>query len=426
MELVRGTKDILPSEIQIWQNIYKTVLETLTRYNYYEIRTPIIENSSLFIRSIGNETDIVNKEMYSFIDQGKRQLTLRPEGTASIARAFISNKLDQKNSINRLWYLGPMFRYERPQSGRQRQFHQLGIECIGSYHPMADVEVINIAHQLLIKLGCNQHLLEINSIGNQEERQIYQEDLIKYLENYKKDLDIDSRKRLHTNPLRILDSKILKTQEILRNAPCLNKYLQYESEKHFAMVCEYLKTINISFTINDKLVRGLDYYNNTAFEIKAKELNSQNTICGGGRYDKLIKSLGGPQTPSVGWAIGLERLISIIKKETEKKNYRNLFYIAAQGLNAQKKIWPLANLLETNKINFSVDLDNSNFQKQLRKANKIGSIGCLIIGEEEVRNSTITIKWLIDRSQETVSYSTIVKVLLYGIKKHTSSTLDNI
>ena len=416
MESVRGTKDILPNQIQLWQHIYQQALETLTIHNYSEIRTPIIENTSLFIRTIGKDTDIVNKEMYSFLDQGKRSLTLRPEGTASIARAFLSNKLYQNSSINRLWYLGPMFRYERPQNGRQRQFHQLGIECIGSSHPMADAEVIIIANKLLTKLIHKKHQLEINSIGNQEERKLYKHDLINYLNNYKEDLDTDSQKRLYINPLRILDSKVSKTQEILQNAPRLKKYLGYESKKHFELVCKYIEAANICFSIEDKLVRGLDYYNNTAFEIKTQELGPQNTICGGGRYDKLIEYLGGPTTPSVGWAIGVERLIIFIKKELEIENHHNLFYIATQGLEAQKKIWPLAQLLEKNKISFSIDLSDSTFQKQLRRANKSGAIGCLILGPEEVKNSTITIKWLLDGYQETILYDTIIEVLSYYIK----------
>lgn len=416
MEPVRGTKDILPNQIQLWQHIYQQALETLTRYNYSEIRTPIIENTSLFIRTIGKDTDIVNKEMYSFLDQGKRSLTLRPEGTASIARAFLSNKLYQNGSINRLWYLGPMFRYERPQNGRQRQFHQLGIECIGSSHPMADAEVIIIANKLLTTLINKKYQLEINSIGNQEERKLYRYDLIDYLSSYKEDLDTDSQKRLYINPLRILDSKVSKTQEILQNAPRLKKYLGYESQKHFELVCEYIEAVNIRFNIDDKLVRGLDYYNNTAFEIKIQELGSQNTICGGGRYDKLIEYLGGPTTPSVGWAIGIERLIMLIKKGLDIEDNNKLFYVATQGLEAQKKIWLLAQLLEKNKINFSIDLSDNTFQKQLRRANKSGAIGCLILGPEEIENSTITIKWLLDGYQETVLYHTIVEVLSYYIK----------
>ena len=413
MQSVRGTKDILPKEIGIWQNIYTTALKTLNQYNYNEIKTPIIEDTSLFIRSIGNNTDIVNKEMYNFTDQGQRNLTLRPEGTASIARAFISNKLYQANSINRLWYLGPMFRYERPQSGRQRQFHQLGIECIGSLHPKADAEVIHIATKLLKKFGCPEYQLEINSIGNYEERQLYQYNLIKYLEKYKEDLDNESQKRLYKNTLRILDSKILKTQEILSNAPNLNKYLQYESKKHFTRLCEYLDSADINFHINERLVRGLDYYNNTAFEIINHKLGSQNTICGGGRYDKLIQSLGGPDTPSIGWAIGIERLILLI----QNKEINNVFfYIATQGLEAEKKIWPLVNLLETNNINFSIDLSNKNLRKQLSRASKSNAMGCLIIGEDEVKNSTTTIKWLDSGYQETVSNNNIIKILLKNMK----------
>ena len=312
MQTLRGVKDILPGEIEKWQKIYDIAYNILSKANYLEIRTPILENTELFKRSIGTFTDIVNKEMYSFEDQGQRDITLRPEGTASIARAFISNKMYINNNIHRLWYLGPMFRYERPQKGRQRQFHQLGIECIGSNSPIADIEVIRLALKFLNQLSIKECNLEINSIGNLEERNEYKEKLVSYLTKYQDDLDIDSKKRLINNPIRILDSKSKKTQEILLEAPKLKNFLKIDSLNHFNYICENLKYLNIPYEINDTLVRGLDYYNYTAFEININELGSQNTVCGGGRYDKLIEQIGGPSTPSVGWAIGIERLIIII------------------------------------------------------------------------------------------------------------------
>lgn len=419
MQPIRGTKDILPSEITLWQNLYHKVLQILTKLNYYEIRTPIMESQELFVRSIGDGTDIINKEMYNFTDQSQRNITLRPEGTASIARAFISNKLYQNNTISRLWYLGPMFRYERPQAGRQRQFHQLGIECLGSTSPMADTEVIKIANQVLLELGCKDYIIEINSIGNKDERKLYLNDFVKYIDKYKNDLDTDSKKRLYINPLRIMDSKNTKTQTILESAPALSQYLGHESKQHFELICEYLNTLGIPYSINHRLVRGLDYYNQTAFEITTSKLGSQNTICGGGRYNELIKQLGGPSTPAVGWAMGIERLISILTDNQNDENNDNedIFYIATKGLKAQKQVWHLIRLLETNGIKYFLDLSSNSFQKQLKKADQIKALGCLIIGNEEIENGTITIKWLDTRHQETVKYNQIIYSLYRNINK---------
>ena len=411
MQVLRGTRDILPDEMIIWRYIYNKAVEICSLYNYKEIQTPIVEPTSLFIRSIGDATDIVNKEMYSFIDQGKRELTLRPEGTASIARSFISNKLYLNNSINKLWYWGPMFRYERPQSGRQRQFHQFGIECIGSIEPIADAEVIRIAKTLLEQLKLTQYRIEINSIGSAEERQKYQEKLINYLSKYKKDLDQDSQNRLRTNPLRILDSKDDKTQEILQQSPSLKLCLGKESKMHFNLLCQHLDQMHIEYYLNPKLVRGLDYYNYTAFEIKAEKLGSQNTICGGGRYDKLISYLGGPSTPSVGFAIGIERLLLVIKDQLKLTCFEPYIYIASQGTEAQLEIWNIVNILEKAQIRFEIDLRNNNFQKQIKKANKIGCQICLIIGNEEVENKYITVKYLKQHIQKRINYSELLATI---------------
>nr|YP_009391332.1 Histidine-tRNA ligase [Dipterocladia arabiensis]ARW59476.1 Histidine-tRNA ligase [Dipterocladia arabiensis] len=402
MQALRGTKDILPTEIQYWQHIYDIAHQILSNASYYEIRTPIFESTELFKRGIGNFTDIVNKEMYTFEDQGKRSITLRPEGTASIARSFISNKLYIDSPINRLWYLGPMFRYERPQKGRQRQFHQLGIECIGSHSSTADVEVIRLAIQIIKRLKISEYKLEINSIGNIEERKIYEDNLVNYLKIYEKELDEHSQKRLYNNPLRILDSKNNKTQQILSEAPKLMSYLSSNSINHFDQICEHLKYLNIPYTINENLVRGLDYYNYTAFEIKTKKLGSQDTICGGGRYDHLIRQLGGPDTPSVGWAIGIERLLLIIENNLYLPTTKPSIYLITQGTIAKKQIWDIIQILEKHKITFELDLNENNFKKQMKQANQSHAQICCILAEYEVEHNCITIKWLQTGKQESI------------------------
>nr|YP_009944685.1 Histidine-tRNA ligase [Osmundea sinicola]QFR99979.1 Histidine-tRNA ligase [Osmundea sinicola] len=413
MEPLRGTKDILPEEIRYWQKIYEIVTKILTQNNYHEIRTPIIENTELFLRSIGSFTDIINKEMYTFHDQSSRSITLRPEGTASITRSFISNKLYLGNKIQRLWYLGPMFRYERPQKGRQRQFHQLGIECIGSPMPIAEIEVIRIALKILEQLNVEKWSLEINSIGNTEERLKYTNDLKSYLNKYRNDLDENSQKRLEDNALRILDSKNKKTQEILNNGPKIKKYLETSSLQHFEIVCNYLNQLNIKYNINDKLIRGLDYYNYTAFEIQTLNQNQQNTICGGGRYDNLIKQLGGPNTPSVGWAIGLERLILNMEQKSLIHKNKKIIYIAHSEISQADMIWEIINLMDIYQLTFELDISNNNLNKQLRKANQLGAKLCFIISNNEITHQYVTVKWLDTSTQQQVPLYQLNNYLKY-------------
>ena len=418
MQTIRGTKDILPNEITAWQNLYFKALKLFTLYNYHEIRTPIIENTEVFLRSVGDSTDIITKEMYRFKDQGKRDISLRPEGTACIARAIASNKLYNTNPFQRLWYMGPMFRYERPQHGRQRQFHQLGIECIGSEYPIADVEVIHIAYHLLNQLQCSNYKIKINSLGTVEERKKYKIAFTNFLINYKHDLDDDSKKRLQTNPLRILDSKNVKTQELIQEAPCMSKYLQKESKQHFETVLECLNALRIPYEVSTKLVRGLDYYNHTTFEIISNDHNDQNTICGGGRYNKLIEQFGGPDMPGVGWAIGIERLL-MLTNQTKDHRYANIrFDILTEGIDGQKKSCDLIKLLAENDIMFNLNLSNQNLNKQIKKAIQNKSIGCIIIGHYEIQNSTITIKWLNKYYQETINYSQIITYLKSKLKEY--------
>ena len=422
MQTIRGTKDILPSDIYKWQELYKKAIELLNLYNYHEIRTPIIENTELFLRSVGNETDIVSKEMYNFLDQSGRNITLRPEGTASIVRALINNRLYLNSKIQKLWYIGPMFRYERPQSGRQRQFHQPGIECIGSSNPLADVEVITIAKQMLDALHCSDYKIEINSIGSSKDRYNYIQDLIKYMLKFEKELDEESKKRLNHNPLRILDSKNHQIQLILNEGPKINNYLSKNSLEHFYKVCEYLDTLNISYETNDKLVRGLDYYNDTTFEITSKKLGGQNTLCGGGRYNKLIKSLGGPDLPGVGCAIGIERLMMLTNSLNKIPSQKLRIHIITQGYTGRKKGLIIAEKLRKANIAFNIELEETNLQKQIKKAIKNDASCCIIIGQNEINNKTITVKWINEHIQETI----YEEYLINYINQYQSKYIDKI
>lgn len=414
MQPIRGTKDILPKDIEIWQEIYKIAHNTLNNYSYSEIRTPILENTNLFERCIGNFTDIVNKEMYTFTDQGDRSITLRPEGTASIARAVLSNKIYLNNTMNRLWYFGPMFRYERPQKGRQRQFHQLGIECLGSNIPVADAEVIRIAYSILMQLNCETDChLEINSIGDINERELYKIDLTKYLEKYENELDEDSKKKIYKNPLRILDSKNEKTQEILIHAPILQNYLGKISKTHFDTLCNNLDYLNIKYTINNYLVRGLDYYNYTAFEIKTNETSQQNTICGGGRYDYLTKQLGGPSIPAVGWAIGIERLITLTKRQLTKQIMCNTIYIATEDFKTHETIWKIIDILERYRLKFELDITGSSISKKIKKAHQMGINICIILKQYELESNSLIIKWLKTGQKQIIPISSLAEYINY-------------
>jgi len=313
IQALRGTRDILPEEVGYWQRLEATARQILNAAAYKEIRPPIFEQTDLFERGIGEATDVVGKEMYTFSDRGDRSITLRPEGTAGVARSAIEHGL-VSGGVQRLWYAGPMFRYERPQAGRQRQFHQLGAEVLGSGEARADAEVIAIATDILQRIGLKNLQLCINSVGQLEDRQHYRQALVEYLTPYKDQLDSDSQERLTRNPLRILDSKDERTQEIALGAPKILDYLGSDSQLHFEKVQQMLTDLGIAYTVNPRLVRGLDYYTHTAFEIQSENLGAQATVCGGGRYDGLIGQLGGTPTPAVGWAMGLERLVLLLQQ----------------------------------------------------------------------------------------------------------------
>nr|YP_009244659.1 histidine-tRNA synthetase [Pyropia pulchra]AMK96901.1 histidine-tRNA synthetase [Pyropia pulchra] len=417
IQAIRGTKDILPDELQYWEFIHNKISNLLECANYQEIRTPIFESSDLYDRGIGKHTDIVNKEMYRFHDRSNRDITLRPEGTAGIVRAFIENKMSYHQNLQRLWYSGPMFRYERPQNGRQRQFHQLGIEFIGSLDARADSEVIHLAISIFNSLNLTDLKLDINSIGKIEDRSIYQAKLQDYLQQYYDDLDPDSKKRLINNPIRILDSKNTNTQRILSEAPKISNFLSLESQKHFDAVCNYLKLLDISYNINNNLVRGLDYYNDTAFEIKTLTSKGQDTVCGGGRYDNLIEQLGGIETPAVGCAIGLERLLLLAKEKIELPNKYIDFYIATQGEKANEAGMKIMNVLHQQLFKIEIDVSTSNFGKQIKQANKKGAIACIIIGNKEVEQGLVSIKWMSTQQQESMTIMQFEHSISYLKKK---------
>ncbi|HEY9771950.1 MAG TPA: histidine--tRNA ligase [Coleofasciculaceae cyanobacterium] len=410
IQALRGTRDILPEEVGYWQLIEATVKEILGRAVYQEIRTPIFEQTALFERGIGEATDVVGKEMYTFSSRGDKSITLRPEGTAGVVRAYIQNKLHAQGGVQRLWYTGPMFRYERPQAGRQRQFHQVGLELLGCDAPRADVEVIALATDILRTLGLKNLQLDINSVGNGEDRAQYREALVSYLEPYQADLDRDSQDRLTRNPLRILDSKDPKTQEIAQNAPKITEHLSAKSKKHFDLVLQLLTDLNIKYQIDHCLVRGLDYYTYTAFEIKSNDLGAQATVCGGGRYDGLVKELGGPETQAVGWAIGMERLVLLLQQlESNLVNIPDM-YIVSRGEAAEAQGLLLAQKLRSLGLSVELDLSSSAFGKQFKRADRSGAVACLVLGDAEAENNTVNLKWLASAEQQAIAQNDLLKM----------------
>ncbi len=405
IQALRGTRDILPEEVGYWQWVESVARDILNVAAYQEIRTPIFELTALFERGIGEATDVVGKEMYTFNSRGENpySITLRPEGTAGVVRSYIENHLDVKGGIQRLWYMGPMFRYEAPQAGRQRQFHQLGVEVLGSADSRADAELIAIATDILQTLGLKNLHLYINSVGSPEDRQSYRQALVDYLAPYKEELDPDSQVRLDRNPLRILDSKDKRTQAIVEDAPSIVNYLGTESRRYFEQVKARLTDLGIAYELNPRLVRGLDYYTHLAFEIVSDDLGAQATVCGGGRYDGLVAELGGPSTPAVGWAMGLERLIILLQQLQQPPAKALDFYVVSRGEAAEGQALKLATQLR--RIGFSVELDlsGSAFKKQFARADKSGAVACLILGDEEAANQTVKLKWMATKEQNAIA-----------------------
>lgn len=416
IQAIRGMNDILPDATALWRSIEQIFVSVLSRYGYQEIRFPLIESTQLFKRTIGEVTDIVEKEMYTFNDLNGDSITLRPEGTAGCVRACLQNGL-LHNQQQKLWYMGPMFRHERPQKGRYRQFNQLGVEAFGMPGAMAELELISMCRKFWEQLGfANFVQLQVNTLGELTERQRYKKVLVEYLTDHENQLDEDSKRRLTRNPLRILDSKNPEMQQLLANAPKLIDVLDEKSREHFQFFCAGLDALQVPYVVNPVLVRGLDYYGHTVFEWVTDKLGSQATVCAGGRYDILVEQLGGNPTPAVGFALGIERIYLLMEtldllKQASKKN---ALYIIAVNDQAVVRGLAISELIRSAypEIEVLVNTASGSFKSQFKKADKSGARLALILGEDELANKQISIKDLRDEAEQiTVDQNGINQVL---------------
>lgn len=404
-------KDLLPEESPLWQKVEALARSHFALYGYSEIRTPILEETSLFQRSVGELTDIVKKEMYTFEDKDGGSLTLRPEGTASVVRAAIEHNLINSSSPQlKVYYMGPMYRRERPQKGRFRQFYQIGVENFGSQAPLADAEVIQMADSFFKQLGIKNLTLLINSLGLKEERKKYQGELQKFLEKKKDKFCADCQQRISRNPLRVLDCKNPTCAELTKGHPAILDFLDAESVAHFEEVQAALKRAGVPFTVNPKMVRGLDYYQRTVFEFVSDELGAQSTMAAGGRYDSLLKDLGGPDIPGTGFAIGLERLLMLMPP-AEKVPGKKVF-IAFMGKEAESKAAEISTQLRAAGIPAEMDFDEKSLKSQLRRADKLASTHVIVIGEDEIKNKRVQLKNFLKKSQEEIPWDRLISVLL--------------
>lgn len=410
LQAVRGTKDILPDEMATRRYITQQALEIASLYNFYEVQTPIFESTDVFKRTLGDESDVVSKEMYTFEDRGGDSITLRPEGTAPIIRAVISNGLTQSLPLKYM-YAGPMFRYERPQKGRLRQFHQIGCELIGPSTPMADVETIALGQAVLNHLGLKKNVkLQLNSLGDKESRDNYRAALVHYLSKYKDTLSEDSKRRLNTNPLRILDSKDDKDKEIVENAPILQNYYTDTSKKHFEEVQQKLQTLQIAFEVNSQIVRGLDYYSHTVFEFITAELGAQGTVLAGGRYNDLVQQLGGPQISCVGWAAGIERIALLLEGKASIAPNKPTCVVVPADVESEEACFVLVqNLREKN---ISADMGYSgNMSKRLKKADQSGANYAIILGSKELSENSAMLKNLASGDSKLVPIDSLIEFI---------------
>lgn len=409
---IKGTYDILPNDADSWQRVETCVREFITRAGYSEIRTPAFEKTELFTRSVGEDSDVVSKEMYSWTDQGGTDITLKPEYTASVIRSYIQHNLGAKSPLTKLYYLDNLFRRERPQKGRYRQFRQYGIEAIGSPHPEQDAEVITIAYELLVELGIKDITLKLNSIGSSECRNEYRQALKDFLQPHLDKLSETSRKRFDSNPMRILDTKIDFEIVLLQDAPTITSFLTLDDANHFDEVQIYLEALDVPFTLDTALVRGLDYYTRTTFEIISSKLGAQDALCGGGRYDKLAETLGGKQIPAVGFAAGLERiLIAMDEVDTDQKIQADKIYLI--GLGDAVRPTMLKILGEARKAGLIMEFDSlrRSIKSQMREANKIGASLAIIIGDKELKDKSVQIKDLKNGQQESIPIDSIISYI---------------
>ena len=415
---LRGTKDILPEEVYLWQYIEEIAQNIFELYNYREIRTPIFEQTELFTSSIGEDTDIVEKEMYTFKDKGDRNVTLRPDGTAPVVRAYIQNDLQHHEKVLKTYYKGPMFRYERPQSGRFRQFHQMGVECLGSKNPLLDAEIISLGVHIFDEMGVGDLSVLINTVGCPVCRKVIRENIKGYVGDSLKYLCTDCQRRFHNNPLRILDCKNEKCIKYMLALPKTTDIVCRECKDHFDTVLEYLDYLDIDFTINPKMVRGLDYYTKTTFEIISANLGAHNAVCGGGRYDNLVKALGGNDVPAVGFAFGLERAVMILKELNVEVNMdENVeLFITAIGQSAKLKGFLLINDLRRTGFRVDIDYSDRSLKAQMKYADKIKVRYVLIIGEKECQTGIASIKNMDTGNQEDIPIEDIKDYLRKNIK----------
>jgi histidyl-tRNA synthetase len=409
---VKGTHDILPQQAERWRKIETFLHDFMQKYGYKEIRTPAFEKTELFTRSIGEDTDIVSKEMYSWIDQGSEKLTLKPELTAPVARAYIQHNLGSQSAINRLYYMDALFRRERPQKGRTRQFHQFGAEVFGSEYPEADAEIIAISYNFFKTLGIDNLTLTLNSIGSEDCRINFRKELRNYLKPFLSDLSETSKNRFQINPLRILDTKIEHEKEILKKAPEIGNFLTADDKSHFEEVKSLLNDLSIPFEIQSQMVRGLDYYTRTTYEITSSAIGAQDALCGGGRYDKLVETLGGKSTPAVGFAAGIERLLLALESKTTEFSNENIqLYVIGLSENVRPNCQVLAQELRNQGFSVSTDLMRRSLKSVLREVNRNSIRIAIIIGDDELANDTVQVKNMETGEQTTLIINKLIEYL---------------
>jgi histidyl-tRNA synthetase len=410
IKAIRGFNDILPSEIGKWQFVEKTAREVFEGFGFSEIRIPVLEKTELFSRGIGEATDIVEKEMYTFTDRGGSSLTLRPEATASMARAYLEHQLYTFDPVAKLYCLGPMFRYERPQKGRYRQFYQIDAEVFGVENPMVDAEVIVMLIHFLRRVGLEKLELQINSLGCRDCRPKYRGELKEFLTKKSFQLCEDCQRRLETNPLRIFDCKVDTCQEAIANAPKVTDFICPECQEHFNQVKKYLEIAELPYILNPRMVRGLDYYTRTAFEVVSYQLGSQNAVTGGGRYDNLFQEIGGLDVPGIGFAIGMERLVSLLPKDKEFFQFPHLF-VAALGEETIKEAYRIINQLHLQGIRVELDYEGKSLKSQMRRADKLKAEYVLILGEDEMKRKKAMLRNMETKSQEEIPLQNVEDVL---------------
>ncbi len=410
IQCVKGTKDLLPDSISAWQFVEGVFRSVSSRFGYEEMRTPIFEKTEVFSRSIGEATDIVNKEMYTFADRGGDSITLRPEMTAALVRAVIQHSLMNASPTQRLWYFGPFFRYERPQKGRLRQFHQFGAECLGSPNPESDAEIILLASDIIRSAGIGEIKLLINSLGNANVRAAYREELVRFLRSKQNELTEESRNRMEINPLRALDSKAPQDIAALENAPVITDFLDDESRDHFDAVKGLIRNCGAEIVVQPRLVRGLDYYSHTVFEFQSSALGAQDSLGGGGRYNTLFTQLGGKETPAVGFALGVERLLLILENlgKSFGKSVSTDIFIAYASAAEFDEAFNLCNRLRQKGFGVTIDLLRRSLKSQFKEANRVGARYTLVIGEEEMKNRTVQVKNMVKSEQTERSMETIL------------------